>query len=72
MKNLKIVCGFFCVIISQRKLTLRPTIPRGFVLDFLMVFVKGQCRGGVVVNIIQGAAHPNEAQPARSDEATLV
>lgn len=24
------------------------------------------------VNIIQGGAHPNEAQPARSDEATLV
>jgi len=41
-----------------------------------MVFAQkeldGQCRSGVVVNIIQGVAHPNEAQPVRSDEATLV
>lgn len=26
----------------------------------------------VVVDIIQSVAHPNEAQPARRDEATLV
>lgn len=41
-----------------------------------MAFAKrdfeGQCRRGVAVNMIQGVAHPNEAQPARSDEATLV
>lgn len=33
--------------------------------------VEGQCRRGVVAHI-QGVAHPNEAQPARSDEAALV
>lgn len=52
------------------------TIPQEILVDFLMMFaqrdLEGQCRRGVVVNIIQGVAHLNEAQPARSDEATLV
>lgn len=54
------------------------TIPREsvvFFCFFLMVFaqrdIERQCRRGVVPNK-QGVAHPNEAQPARSDEAALV